>query len=101
MIDLCGYLSRMLITNWEVKVAHQLMYHKITDPSAHHEISCPWAKIGPKPATVVPQQGPLPVPIEPEALSHPATHGASRCLGPAIALKAMGGKDFPISEEKQ
>ena len=85
----CVATWHMLIINWKVIVAR--IYCTISNPSGHHEIRSPWGKIGPPPT-----RPPLPLPIEPEALSHPATHRAStRCLEAAPALKALWGKGLP------
>lgn len=44
IIDVCGYLFGTSIIIWKVIAAHQLIYHDISNPSAHHEIRSPRAK---------------------------------------------------------
>lgn len=95
---ICAATWHMLIINWKVIVAH--IYRTISDPSAHNEIRSPLGKIGPNRAMIGPPnpstRPPLPLPIEPEVLSHPATHRAStRCLEAAPAPKALWGKGLP------
>lgn len=90
----------MLIINLKVIVAH--FYRNITDPSAHHEMSSPWAKIGPKQATVIPWQ------TTSSCASwawgtFPSCHtwSVTHCMKPVTALKAKGAEDFLTNEEKR